>query len=335
MSDTLEQSLLEASAMGNLKAVDALLAAGVSVNAVNRVNGWSALHWSSKRGHPDLIRFLLSRGADPNMHNSSGLTPADLAANDQVREAFGPQSVYSSGSSSATTTTTPPPSTFIPNYLQKQPDSTETAELRKVVSAMTVPDAYRDREVIANVGVPINGIAEVPGVGPSTTQGFARKQPTYSIPPPAYGKGVVLKKFHHEMTILFVTVAKILYHPSYTYKKLASTSSTSQHHQQPSKPKQEIRVYDNPTNILGSLFVDYDQTLEGLCMQVIAELDEVPLSFSVRRVIPGTSTMERLEIPISIKQFPQRALMHFAEGHQLYLAPGGQISRSKMEKTKH
>ncbi len=38
------------------------------------------LHWASKYGHPDCVKFLLESKADPNVKDKDGKTPLHLAS---------------------------------------------------------------------------------------------------------------------------------------------------------------------------------------------------------------------------------------------------------------
>jgi ankyrin repeat protein len=51
------------------------------VNTRDRSSGEGALHIVVKRGDPTWLRFLLQHGADPNLRDDSGVTPALLAVN--------------------------------------------------------------------------------------------------------------------------------------------------------------------------------------------------------------------------------------------------------------
>jgi ankyrin repeat protein len=62
-----------------------LLDAGADVNGQG-AEGFTALHAAAHNGDVELTRELLARGADPALEDSRGRTPADLAANDELRE---------------------------------------------------------------------------------------------------------------------------------------------------------------------------------------------------------------------------------------------------------
>ena len=44
----LEEQLRESACYGDVDAMTSLLQAGVNVNSVNAMNGWTALHWACK-----------------------------------------------------------------------------------------------------------------------------------------------------------------------------------------------------------------------------------------------------------------------------------------------
>lgn len=84
-----EEVLREAASVGNLKEISKLIDLGVNVNSVNKVNGWSALHWASKRGHTRVVEALLDAGADKNINNNKGELPADVTQKADIRELLG------------------------------------------------------------------------------------------------------------------------------------------------------------------------------------------------------------------------------------------------------
>jgi hypothetical protein len=72
-------ALLDAARMGDRARVAALLDNGVSVNTSNKY-GVSALGFAAERGHFDIVRLLVARGADVNVVDSFyGSRPVDFA----------------------------------------------------------------------------------------------------------------------------------------------------------------------------------------------------------------------------------------------------------------
>ncbi|HEX6213439.1 MAG TPA: ankyrin repeat domain-containing protein, partial [Vicinamibacterales bacterium] len=71
--------MLDAARSGDRAKVAALLDAGVGVNTANRY-GVSALGFAAERGHVDIVRLLVGRGADVNAVDSFyGSRPVDFA----------------------------------------------------------------------------------------------------------------------------------------------------------------------------------------------------------------------------------------------------------------
>ena len=57
------ESLREACAIGDVDGVASILQRGaVDVNDRHAINGWTALHWASKRGHSTIVDLLLKVG---------------------------------------------------------------------------------------------------------------------------------------------------------------------------------------------------------------------------------------------------------------------------------
>ncbi len=75
MTDT--SLLMPASAMGDLKVVEELLAKGESVNAQNKT-GKTALIFAASQGHAKVVEALLKAGADPKLKDKDGATAASL-----------------------------------------------------------------------------------------------------------------------------------------------------------------------------------------------------------------------------------------------------------------
>ncbi|KAJ3087091.1 Osteoclast-stimulating factor 1 [Quaeritorhiza haematococci] len=64
---------------GNIPFVQELLAAGVSVNGLDRA-GNAPLHWACRGGHSEVVRLLLEKNPAINSQNKLGDTPLHLAA---------------------------------------------------------------------------------------------------------------------------------------------------------------------------------------------------------------------------------------------------------------
>ena len=62
--------LMTAAHSGNLDAVNVLLSHGVNVNAVEPFRGQTALMWAAAEKHPAIVKALLAKGADPNIHSA-------------------------------------------------------------------------------------------------------------------------------------------------------------------------------------------------------------------------------------------------------------------------
>ncbi|KND03736.1 uncharacterized protein SPPG_01194 [Spizellomyces punctatus DAOM BR117] len=108
--DAREEALREAAAVGNAKVVQHYLTAGVNVDAQNRVNKWTALHWAAQRSHPDIVRILLDHGADTDLQNTKGQKAADIAKGAEVRQLLN----VSPEEESVEESNTPK---FVPSYL--------------------------------------------------------------------------------------------------------------------------------------------------------------------------------------------------------------------------
>src|SRR5262249_17518443 len=65
--------------------VGALLKNGAHINAVDN-NAWSALMFAAAQGEADVVRILMSRGADPNLRSKEGETALMIATNGEHKE---------------------------------------------------------------------------------------------------------------------------------------------------------------------------------------------------------------------------------------------------------
>lgn len=88
-SKELEEKLRQASCVGDEQSVRILLASGININAQHPVNGWTALHWASKRGHQNIISILLKHGADKRAVSKKGETALSVCTSPESRKLLG------------------------------------------------------------------------------------------------------------------------------------------------------------------------------------------------------------------------------------------------------
>lgn len=79
-SVTSEVRLLRAAREGKAAEVARLLDLGVDIETRNPGDGWTPLFWASVRGHPEVVKLLVSRGARLEARDRRGLTPLLHAA---------------------------------------------------------------------------------------------------------------------------------------------------------------------------------------------------------------------------------------------------------------
>lgn len=78
-----ETALMLAAFKGNITLLNELLAKGASVN---RVGGWTPLHYAATEGHDAIVAILLDKGARVNVQTSAGVTPLYMAARKPSRK---------------------------------------------------------------------------------------------------------------------------------------------------------------------------------------------------------------------------------------------------------
>ena len=74
----IDRTLIAAIAGGDIEAVKQHLAAGVDVNAKNKVGG-TPLHFAALEGRKEIVELLIAKGADVNAKDDQGRTPLDVA----------------------------------------------------------------------------------------------------------------------------------------------------------------------------------------------------------------------------------------------------------------
>ncbi|KAF9577368.1 Ankyrin repeat domain-containing protein 40 [Lunasporangiospora selenospora] len=133
--------LHEMAAVGNLKAVLHYCQSGVDINGQNAMNGWTALHWASHRGHEPIVRALLMRGAQKDVLTHKGERAEDLAKKPEICALFGKEYQEPTADEAGQ-------NLFVPSYLA-QPDlakiwsmpegSTEDPKLNQEAFALSNP----------------------------------------------------------------------------------------------------------------------------------------------------------------------------------------------------
>ncbi|KAM9314984.1 protein phosphatase 1 regulatory subunit 27b [Pholidichthys leucotaenia] len=80
----------EAVLSGNLECVKLLVKYGADIHQRDE-EGWTPLHMACSDSFPQIARYLLSQGADPELENNCGEKPADLIEpdNKELLQLFG------------------------------------------------------------------------------------------------------------------------------------------------------------------------------------------------------------------------------------------------------
>ena len=73
------KALIDATRNKDLTCIQALLDAGMDVNAKDNNDGWIPLHYAAYNGRKEIAELLISQGADMNANDVGGRTPLDLA----------------------------------------------------------------------------------------------------------------------------------------------------------------------------------------------------------------------------------------------------------------
>lgn len=114
---------------------------GVNLNSQNKMNGWCALHWASHRGHVNVVRLLLSNGANPNVKTHKDQTALDLAR-DKYPEIVSLLEPVTTTSSQANPEPALP---IVPKYL-KEPDLEKSWLLPDEFSEARIENVVRQHQ---------------------------------------------------------------------------------------------------------------------------------------------------------------------------------------------
>ncbi|KAM9222359.1 ankyrin repeat domain-containing protein 40-like [Leptosomus discolor] len=93
----LEERLREAAALGDVEEVRRLLGEGADINSRNEINGWTCLHWASKRNHAQVVSCLLDAGADKQILTAKGELAAQLTSKPDIRKILGEEETECQG----------------------------------------------------------------------------------------------------------------------------------------------------------------------------------------------------------------------------------------------
>lgn len=74
-----ETALFGAAAWGHVEVVRYLLSVGADCNIVESSSGYTPLHWAASHGNLETIKLLVEAGADPTLADRRGRLPVDVA----------------------------------------------------------------------------------------------------------------------------------------------------------------------------------------------------------------------------------------------------------------
>ncbi|KAJ8652445.1 hypothetical protein O0I10_011912 [Lichtheimia ornata] len=145
ITDQREETLREVCALGNIKAAQHFANSGVNLNSQNKMNGWCALHWASHRGHVNVVRLLLSNGADPNVKTHKDQTALDLARDKHPEIVSLLEPVTSTGGDDTNQAKPEPALPIVPRYL-KEPDLEKSWLLPDEFSEARIENVVRQHQ---------------------------------------------------------------------------------------------------------------------------------------------------------------------------------------------
>lgn len=113
-----EEKFREACCFGDTDAVMTLISRGVNVNSPHEINGWTGLHWACKRDNVEVVRLLLTKGADIDIENNQAQKPAHLTTNLQILQLLGAEGPTTCEGTAGNEESLP----ITPNYLSNPPN---------------------------------------------------------------------------------------------------------------------------------------------------------------------------------------------------------------------
>lgn len=152
-----EDKLREAACFGDEEAVCKLVEKGVNVNSQHEINGWTAMHWAAKRGHANIVSYLINHGADRNIPTKKGELASSLTDNDEICKLLG----------GAHTNKSEEKLPIVPNYIA-YPPLTYKVDINSSTSPLTKTSSM------------MNGILGSPNVPSSSSSSILKDLPTIS-----------------------------------------------------------------------------------------------------------------------------------------------------------
>ena len=168
----LEERLREVCCIGDEKNVQLLVQRGVSINAPNAMNGWTPLHWAAKRGHANIVKYLLQEGVDTTVLTNKGETAGQLSNDAGIKKMLGEEETMTLNSNSENLP-------FVPNYLRNPEFFYAQKNSKDMYSQPEKCGQKGDDLNIANQDCSIINICE--GNNPTCNLGSAVAQPGEEI----------------------------------------------------------------------------------------------------------------------------------------------------------
>ncbi|KAI8593823.1 hypothetical protein BDZ88DRAFT_403882 [Geranomyces variabilis] len=286
--DAREEALRESAALGQAdKVLFYLETVGVNINAQNKVNGWSSLHWASQRGNAEIVSLLLNHGADETLKNTKGQTAVELAKRDEVRALFTSAPLPPNDTADATTAQPRPPApppAFVPAYL-----ATPVSDLLFSVPVSEQPGfASAGRRAAAELAGPVSPPKS------KSARAAAPVVPVREEAPPAAKQKLVT-----------ATAAA----PSSSHPPQSVDSARKDLIVHNGIPRKELLVYINyrdDAQLIGAIFVPVGSTISDVVQQIDREL------------LDGGGDITRFSrhngafaIRVPSAQWDQDALLHF------------------------
>ncbi|KAJ3183140.1 Ankyrin repeat domain-containing protein 40 [Geranomyces variabilis] len=282
--DAREEALRESAALGQAdKVLFYLETVGVDIDAQNKVNGWTALHWASSRGNAEIVSLLLGHGADEKLKNFKGQAPVELAKRDEVRELFTTPPLPTATAAQPQRPPTPPPA-FVPAYL-----ATPVSDLLFSVPVSEQPGfASAGRRAVAELAGPVSAprpeptrpAAPVVAVREEVSSPATQKPSTATAAAPSNP---------HPPQLVDSTRKDLIVHNGIPHKELLVYIN-----------------YRDDAQLTGAIFVSVGSTIKDL----VAQID--------RELLAGSGDLTRLSrhngafaIRVPPGQWEQDALLHF------------------------